>query len=217
VSLLQDQNTKKANPSQLYLEYFPLYAMFHRHPTLSTHHQNSFLEYQLPQYHFAHWLSMKYHLLWLGGGSEGMRSEDQFDSIDPNKQQQQPSSVPISRLHYDRMENLMTMVKGKKKFYLYGPDQSVALYGGTPMIQASFQAMRRKNEIKYNRDRSTVQMQPNVYHTYSPVNVRYPNFTKYPLLKKVKGMICEIEEGETLYLPSHWWHEVIISTRPLCL
>jgi hypothetical protein len=203
VSLLKEQNAKKRNPSQLYLEYFPLYAMFRHRQTSQSDPQNDFLR-QLPSYPFAEWLSMKYHLLWLGGGEA--EKGDGFPGSTEGL------SAPVSRMHYDRLENLMTMVKGKKRFYLYGPDQSSALYGGTPMIQASLQAKIVKNKIIYSRNRSTVQMQPNVYHTYSPVNVRDPNYTKYPLLKDAKGMICDLEEGETLYLPSHWWHEV---TSPL--
>jgi hypothetical protein len=254
VSLLDfsDSNSesKKKNNSQLYLEYFPLYALFHPLPPVlqegALHRKGKGKEreekkkkllQQLPQYPFAEWLSMKYQLLWLGGGehetetessSRGKSSTKSQDKIRSPPQRRGKSlkraaegagaGGPVSRMHYDRMENLMTMVTGKKKFFLYDPSQSELLHGGTPMIQASLRATLHRNSrdgngdgrlsVSYSRDPSTVSLEPTVYHTYSPVNVRDPNLTKHPKFSKAKGIVCEIQEGDTLYLPSHWWHEV---------
>lgn len=126
------------------------------------------------------------------------------------------NQVPVSRMHFDRMENLMTVLKGKKTFILYDPLQSDNLYGSIPMIGASYDAEIVKNfkindgfKVKFIRNSSKISKEPNNYHTYSPINVRSPNFKKYPKLKNAKGMICEVEEGDTIYVPSHWWHEVI--------
>jgi hypothetical protein len=233
VSLLT--NPESRNSSQFYLEYFPLYAMFHPPQSQSSQSQQgapaeakekkkSELLQQLPQYPFAEWLSMKYHLLWLGGGESEtkdlLRNRLREKSLKKSRKSrsrrktQQGVAVPVSRMHYDRMENLMTMVTGRKKFYLFDPNQSDELHGGTPMIQATFKARLVRHgdgnglSVEYSRDPSTAILEPSVYHTYSPVNVRDPNLTKHPKFRKAKGIICEIEEGDTLYVPSHWWHEV---------
>lgn len=232
VSLLT--NSESRNSSQFYLEYFPLYAMFHPQEASAgakaKEKKKVDLLQQLPQHPFAEWLSMKYHLLWLGGGEQESRERvmNRLKEKKSSKKSRKDRArekikkggiVPVSRMHYDRMENLMTMITGRKKFYLYDPSQSNELHGGTPMIQASFKAQLVRNSynnglsVKYSRDPSTAIIEPNIYHTYSPVNVRYPNHTKHPKLRRAKGIICEITKGDTLYVPSHWWHEVV--SRPV--
>lgn len=198
-------------------------------------HHHSFYN-QLPQYPYAEWLSLTYHLLWMGGGTNqdkitstttknSKKKKLDLDPVDYFKlPQNKAKEIPISRMHFDRMENLMTMIRGRKVFVLYDPLQSENLYGDVPMITASYQAQvvrnqnqnqnnnkKNKNkdiEITYIRNSSKINMEPHIFHTYSPVNVRAPNYERFPKFKNAKGMICEIEEGDTIYVPSHWWHEV---------
>lgn len=33
-----------------------------------------------------------------------------------------------------------------------------------------------------------------------------PDFQKFPKLKEVKGFVCELNHGETLYMPEGYWH-----------
>jgi hypothetical protein len=35
-----------------------------------------------------------------------------------------------------------------------------------------------------------------------------PDYEKYPLFKHAKGLVCEVNAGELLYVPSKWWHQV---------
>lgn len=43
----------------------------------------------------------------------------------------------------------------------------------------------------------------------SYVNVESPDFKKYPGLKNAKGYKVQIEAGDTLYIPSGYWHHVV--------
>ena len=55
---------------------------------------------------------------------------------------------------------------------------------------------------------SQVSEKANSYHTYSPVNIKQPDLSRHPRFAHARGFSCHIKEGETLYLPGHWWHEV---------
>ena len=43
----------------------------------------------------------------------------------------------------------------------------------------------------------------------SYVDVEQPDFEKYPGLKKAKGYKVQLDEGETLYIPSGYWHHFV--------
>jgi len=43
----------------------------------------------------------------------------------------------------------------------------------------------------------------------SYVDIHNPDFVQYPGLKKVKGFQTVLEPGETLYIPSGYWHHIV--------
>ena len=66
--------------------YFPVYAAF----GMSGSKHAQVYKKEFPEFKWAQFLNLRYNLLWIGGGSS--------------------SGGPVSRLHFDRNENLMTMV-----------------------------------------------------------------------------------------------------------
>ncbi len=44
------------------------------------------------------------------------------------------------------------------------------------------------------------------------VDIGNPDFERYPRLKEVKGYICDLEHGDTLFIPTGYWHYVYYST-----
>jgi len=44
----------------------------------------------------------------------------------------------------------------------------------------------------------------------SPVDIDKPDFSRYPKFKQVaeRAMTCVVNEGDVIYVPSFWWHEV---------
>ncbi|MBU6184032.1 MAG: cupin-like domain-containing protein [Rickettsiales bacterium] len=86
-----------------------------------------------------------------------------------------------SNLHFDPEENLLSIVQGSKKVVLFAPNQSRFLY--------------------QNKKSTT-----NLLH--STVNIFDFDEEKFPLIKKSKYYETEVKQGETLYLPSGWWHAV---------
>jgi hypothetical protein len=44
------------------------------------------------------------------------------------------------------------------------------------------------------------------------IDIGNPDFDKYPRLKEVPGFECTLEHGDTLFIPSGWWHYVYYET-----
>lgn len=88
-------------------------------------------------------------------------------------------------LHYDgfHMHTFVTQIRGDKEFYFIPPDQTKYLYV------------------------------ENKFSNKSPVSFFKPDYDKYPLFKNVKATMVVVKEGETIYIPSGWWH----TTRILSL
>jgi hypothetical protein len=86
------------------------------------------------------------------------------------------------RLHIDVnwVHTQLTQIIGHKEFILYPPEQTPYLYPDAE--------------------------QPN----YSPVNIIDPDYTKYPLFKKAKPFKITLKPGETIFIPSGWWHTTYI-------
>lgn len=181
-----------------YLEYFPLAALGGEEA------MNSVFSMKV-----ANFMQPRFTLLWMGMAGV---------------------TEPTGRLHFDRFENIMAVVAGRKRFHIFGPDQGENVYAATPLRSATYSFERnnaaaagraggkakaggkgrvlRSSIGKFYRDPGSVSQDYSDFHTYSPVDVKNPNYTLFPKFKKAKGLICDINRGEMLYLPTDWWHEV---------
>jgi len=85
----------------------------------------------------------------------------------------------IVRMHQDiDMSNVfLTQFHGRKRVYLFSPDQSELLY-----------------RLPFN--------------VHSTVDVDNPDYETYPALNYVKGMSTVLEHGDTLFMPSGYWHHI---------
>lgn len=70
----------------------------------------------------------------------------------------------------------LVQLYGKKRFFLYRPDQSAFLYPN-PHV-------------------------PDEFLIEDPV---HPDYDRFPLLLKAEPIEAVLEPGETLYFPRHWW------------
>jgi len=86
-------------------------------------------------------------------------------------------------LHYDAlfMNTQITQVYGSKVFYMYTPDQTQYMY-------------------PYPDN-------PKI----SQVNFLDPDYDKFPLFKNVRPIEITLQQGETLFFPSGWWHTTRIT------
>ncbi|KAG8199906.1 hypothetical protein JTE90_015893 [Oedothorax gibbosus] len=106
----------------------------------------------------------------------------------------------ITSLHKDNYENLYCVVKGVKEFILYPPTASAWMpYGSFKTGKyhyenSSFKILDICNEVKW------ITMDPFVKIT--------TNNPLYPLYSKTKEYVCNVCEGDILYLPALWFHHV---------
>ena len=84
----------------------------------------------------------------------------------------------ITPLHQDYPENIYVMIKGVKRIMLFPPDSSVYAHRFSKMP------------------------------THSSVNPENPDYVKYPKLKYLQPYTVDLAAGETLYIPSLWWHHL---------
>lgn len=87
--------------------------------------------------------------------------------------------------HFDAQSNLACCVAGKRRFTLFPPDQINNLYPGPLEPTPGGQVI-------------------------SMVDFNQPDLVKYPRFKAAieAGQIAEMEQGDALFLPSMWWHQV---------
>lgn len=82
-------------------------------------------------------------------------------------------------IHYDiDYSNILHFhFHGKKQCILFAPDQ-------TPYLYKVPHALISREDIDFDN----------------------PDFEKWPALKQAKGLVCNLEHGEMLYMPEGYWH-----------
>lgn len=83
-------------------------------------------------------------------------------------------------LHADQPCNLYVQVYGEKKWTMYLPEDSLALY---PEVT-------------------------NTAYVKSPVDIEHADATKYPLFRHARTFEAHLKPGDVLYVPPHVWHQV---------
>jgi hypothetical protein len=85
-----------------------------------------------------------------------------------------------SGLHFDMSPNCNVQVRGRKHFVLFAPGQTRFLY-------------------RYP--------QPDAHCAFDPTK---PDFERFPRARGAEGWECTLEEGEALYVPTGWYHQVTV-------
>eukprot|EP00347_Sterkiella_histriomuscorum_P019921 403339797 len=86
----------------------------------------------------------------------------------------------LTRPHTDAMENIICVFEGYKNFTIV-PDEH------SPYVYAGFKGLPIN---------------------YSPLEFVDPDYEQFPLFRKAKLMSAFVDQGDCLYMPSYWWHQV---------
>ena len=109
--------------------------------------------------------------------------------------------------------SLPPLMKGFSKrflFMFFGPKGAVTqIHYDIDMSHVFHTAIKgKKRFILFDQTEST-KLYRHPFTIRSYVDVDNPNFEKYPLLKEAKGFEVMLEPGETLFIPSGFWHHVV--------
>lgn len=93
-------------------------------------------------------------------------------------------------IHYDgfHMNTFVTQIRGDKEFTLISPDQSKYMY---PTFEGS-------NKSQVN-------------------DVYEPDLKRFPLFAQTTPLTATVYEGDTVFLPSGWWHTTKLLTLSIAL
>ncbi len=86
----------------------------------------------------------------------------------------------LTQLHFDGPHNFLVQIRGKKELILFSPEDTNFLY-------------------PKNGGMSTHESQ---------VELDNIDYDQFPLVRKAKPFFCLLQQGDLLYLPTHWWHQV---------
>jgi len=105
-----------------------------------------------------------------------------------------------------------TIMKGFAKSYPFmffgGQGSTVNLHYDidcSSVFLTQFQTKKRVVLFPPNQSRFMYQ---HPFTVQSHVDVNNPDYDKYPAFRKAEGYETIIEHGETLYIPSTWWHYI---------
>ncbi|KAK3103959.1 hypothetical protein FSP39_023261 [Pinctada imbricata] len=107
----------------------------------------------------------------------------------------------LGKLHFDPFDNLLCQIDGTKEVILFEPHDNQRLYEGhIPEAMLSYNHTNIEFRRKTLLDSTSMVM--------SPVDITSPDFTRFPKFADTHPLNCTISEGDVLFMPSFWWHEV---------
>lgn len=91
----------------------------------------------------------------------------------------------VTPLHYDLSNGLLCQVRGAKQVWLFDPGQFDRLYPRG----AQFPGLDN-------------------FERQSQVDIQHPDSEAFPEFRRAAALECHLRQGDTLFIPSNWWHEV---------
>jgi len=91
----------------------------------------------------------------------------------------------VTPLHYDLSNGFLCQVRGTKQIWLFDPAQIDCLYPRGKQFPGLDNFERQ-----------------------SQVDIHHPDFDAFPELRRATALECTLRQGDTLFIPSNWWHEV---------
>eukprot|EP00054_Salpingoeca_dolichothecata_P021578 m.138450 g.138450 ORF g.138450 m.138450 type:complete len:384 (+) comp24037_c1_seq5:1871-3022(+) len=114
-----------------------------------------------------------------------------------------PDLGSATRTHFDRLDNLYAVIRGRKTFTLLDPSNGVYVYPNTALKSISKTGIASFGVVI--KGENSGEGPPH----FSPLgDLNNVNLTQYPLYQKARPMVCDVQTGDMLYLPAGWWHNV---------
>lgn len=97
----------------------------------------------------------------------------------------------------------------KMPFLFFGPAKSVVrMHQDIDMSNVFLtQFHGRKRVVLFNPDQSDL-LYRLPFNVHTIVDIDHPDYAQFPGLQYAKGMSTILEHGDTLFMPSGWWHHI---------
>ena len=109
-------------------------------------------------------------------------------------------------LHFDPYENLHVVVEGAKTFTMFPPSNNDELYFASAGNQRTMNWLYDYESGKFYQ--LPAFLNEPAPQGYVPVDPERPDYDKFPKFRNATRLVCEVRKGETIYVPSNWWHAV---------
>lgn len=107
----------------------------------------------------------------------------------------------LGKLHFDPFDNFLCQLRGNKRLTLFEPYRNYDLYEAH--IQEAVLGYDRKSGKFRNHE-----LLDSTSMVMSPVDILKPDYDRFPNYTRAVPLECFLKEGDVLYLPAFWWHEV---------
>ena len=107
----------------------------------------------------------------------------------------------LGKLHFDPYDNFLCQLSGKKQLTLFEPHNNYNLYEGH-IQEAILSYNLQSNKFMQDKVLDSTSM------VMSPVDIANPDIDRFFNFTKAIPMKCLLKEGDVLYMPAFWWHEV---------
>ncbi len=107
----------------------------------------------------------------------------------------------VGKLHFDRPDNILVQITGSKTFHLIAPGNSKTLREGH-MREAMLGVHKKFGALRTNRQIYRKSLEQSTSMVHSPITIEEAKKKEIPTMK------CTVKEGQALFVPSFWFHEV---------
>ncbi|XP_041481825.1 uncharacterized protein LOC121428994 [Lytechinus variegatus] len=107
----------------------------------------------------------------------------------------------LGKLHFDPFDNFLCQLRGRKELTLFEPHNNTQLYEAhIPEALLGFDPATQRFRRKKLMDSTSMVM--------SPVDIKDPDYKRFPEFAEARPLNCTLTEGDILFMPAFWWHEV---------
>ncbi|XP_066934010.1 bifunctional peptidase and (3S)-lysyl hydroxylase JMJD7-like [Clytia hemisphaerica] len=107
----------------------------------------------------------------------------------------------LGKLHFDPFDNFLCQLRGNKRLTIFEPHRNYDLYEAH--IQEAMLGYNPKSGKFRNHE-----LLDSTSMVMSPIDILKPDFDRFSNFTRAKPMECHLNEGDVLFLPAFWWHEV---------
>ncbi len=154
---------------------------------------------------WADFLVLKHQFLWLAAYPS---AEADKEALSNSAAGTSAADEVVAPTHYDALDNLHAMVRGRKRFELFHPQHSAYMYHDREKGYRTSHLLYDLEHTNGSFMRTPLRFSVPSVQPFSAVNVSSPDYARHPLFRNAHKVVCEVRAGEIMYLPSFWWHQV---------